>query len=220
LSKSFIAKINASIRKFLWVGIQVENPSNPMAYRSWDDICKPKAQGGLGIRDMELINKSLIIHSAWNVATHKNPFLSNILKAKYYINSTFWIASTTRPRSIFFGLLSCRSSNIYMTTQFYRFMQGILLFGLHHGLTLGPPFMTTYFYLSLIYLCLPLSLICGCREHNRGMRNEDLLSTTFTPHIVQNIITTPVVHSSTQDILRWKPATNGNGTSKAIYTHL
>jgi hypothetical protein len=103
LSKSFIAKINAIIRKFWWAGIQVENPSNPMAYRSWDDICKPKAQGGLGIRDMELINKSLIIHSAWNVATHKNPFLSNILKAKYYTNSTFWIASTTGPRSIFWS---------------------------------------------------------------------------------------------------------------------
>jgi hypothetical protein len=41
---------------------------------SWKDITKPTDQGGLGIRDMELINKSLIINSAWNIVTNKKPY--------------------------------------------------------------------------------------------------------------------------------------------------
>jgi hypothetical protein len=81
-SKTFINKIHSIIRKFWWGGVPAENPTNPLAFRSWDDISKPKAQGGLGIRDMELINKSLLIHTVWNIVTDKNPFLSNILKAK------------------------------------------------------------------------------------------------------------------------------------------
>jgi hypothetical protein len=52
---------------------------------------------------MELINKSLLIQSAWNVATNKNPFLSVILKAKYYPNNTFWTAPTTGPRSVYWS---------------------------------------------------------------------------------------------------------------------
>jgi hypothetical protein len=102
-SKTFIHKINSIIRNFWWASVQAENPTNPIAFRSWDDICKPKNQGGLGIRDMELINKSLLINTTWNVITDKNPFLSNILKAKYYPNSSFWTATSAGPRSVFWS---------------------------------------------------------------------------------------------------------------------
>jgi hypothetical protein len=50
---------------------------------------------------METINKNLIIHSAWNIANNKNIFLSDILKAKYFPNASFWNASDQGPRSIF-----------------------------------------------------------------------------------------------------------------------
>jgi hypothetical protein len=102
-SKTFIAKINAVIRKFWWTGIQDENPTNPIPCRSWDDICKPTTQGGLGIRDMKLINRSLLIHTTWNIINNVNPFLSNVLKAKYYPASTFWTANSTGPRSVFWS---------------------------------------------------------------------------------------------------------------------
>jgi hypothetical protein len=36
--------------------------------------------------------------------------------------------------------------------------------------------------------------------------NQDLLSTTFSQHAVQQIINTPIVQSPENDILRWKPA--------------
>jgi hypothetical protein len=81
-SKTFIEKINTIIRRFWWTGVQEDQQTSPIAYRSWNDICKPREQGGLGIRDMELINTSLLIHSAWNVATNKNPLLTATLKAK------------------------------------------------------------------------------------------------------------------------------------------
>jgi hypothetical protein len=102
-SKTFIEKINTIIKRFWWTGIQEEQATSPIAYWSWDDICKSKEDGGLGIRDIELINKSLILHSAWNVATNKNPLLTTILKAKYYPNNSFWTTPTTGPRSIYWS---------------------------------------------------------------------------------------------------------------------
>ena len=56
-SKPFVEKINAIIRKFWWAGIQDDSPSNPIAFRSWDDICQSKENGGLGIRDLYIVNK-------------------------------------------------------------------------------------------------------------------------------------------------------------------
>lgn len=103
-SKSFVQQITAIIRKFWWLGVQEENTTSPIAYRSWDDICQSKDNGGLSIRDLEAVNRSLIIHAAYNIANNKNPFLSSVL-SKYYPNSSFWTASSSGTRSIFWSSL-------------------------------------------------------------------------------------------------------------------
>jgi len=46
-SKTFVGKITAIIRKFWWTRVQEDNPTSPIAYRSWDDICQPKENGVL-----------------------------------------------------------------------------------------------------------------------------------------------------------------------------
>jgi hypothetical protein len=56
---------------------------------------------------MELINKSLIIPTAWNVITKKNPILSNAIKAKYYQTLPFGLVLPL-DLGLFFGLLFCR----------------------------------------------------------------------------------------------------------------
>ena len=80
--------------------MQEDNTTNPIAFRSWEDICQPKENGGLGIRDLYTVNKSLITQASWNIVTNKNSFLTSILKAKYFPNSAFWTATTTGPRSM------------------------------------------------------------------------------------------------------------------------
>jgi len=63
-SKNFLAKITTIIRTFWWHGIQKEDYKKHIHYRSWDAICKPKKEGVLGIRKLELVNKGMIINSA------------------------------------------------------------------------------------------------------------------------------------------------------------
>lgn len=105
-SKTFISKITSIIRKFWWAGVQDENSTSFFHFRSWDDICKSKDNGGLGIRDIQKVNHSLIINAAWNIATGKNNFLSSILKAKYYPNTSFWNASNSPTKSIFWSSIT------------------------------------------------------------------------------------------------------------------
>ena len=41
-SKTFIAKINTILKRFWWAGVQEEQDTSPIAFRSWEDICKSK----------------------------------------------------------------------------------------------------------------------------------------------------------------------------------
>jgi hypothetical protein len=102
-SKNLIERITAIIRKFWWAGVQEDNPTSPIVFRSWEDICQSKENGGLGIRDLYTVNRSLIIHAAYNIATNKNPFLTSVLKAKYFHNSSFWTTNNSGPRSTFWS---------------------------------------------------------------------------------------------------------------------
>jgi hypothetical protein len=104
-SNTFIQKINSVLRCFWWAGVQDDDPTNPIAHRSWDDIYQSKENGGLGNRDLHTVNKSLLIHTAYNVANSKNKFLSAVLKAKYYPYSSFWTAKSIGTKSIFWSSL-------------------------------------------------------------------------------------------------------------------
>jgi len=104
-SKTFIEKIISVIRRFWWAGVQQDDPSKPIAYRSWDDICQSKDNGGLGIRDLYIINKSLVIHTAYNIANSKDHFLSVVLKSKYYPHNSFWQPTSNSSKSVFWSSL-------------------------------------------------------------------------------------------------------------------
>ncbi|WVZ91080.1 hypothetical protein U9M48_037298 [Paspalum notatum var. saurae] len=86
---NFLHKLDSIMRNFWWTGIQEENSTHPIAFRAWEDVCKPKILGGLGLKKMALVNKSLVLHSAWMVINGKDPFLTNILKSKYFHNTSF-----------------------------------------------------------------------------------------------------------------------------------
>jgi hypothetical protein len=184
-SKTFIEKINTIIRRFWWAGVQEDNHTSPIAYRSWDDMCKSTKDGGLGIRDMQLINKSLMIQSAWNVATNKNPFLSSILKAKYYLNKTFWTAPTARPRSIYWSSVLRVKHHLHSNATLQIHAGNFSIW--------SSPWANIWNDIH-DHLLLPVtnsplpSTISDLWLQETKQWNQQLLSTTFTPEAVQAII--------------------------------
>ena len=61
--KEFLEKITAMIRNFWWKGNQNEGMTKPICYRAWEDICQSKKLGGLGIKNISIVNKSLVTHT-------------------------------------------------------------------------------------------------------------------------------------------------------------
>jgi hypothetical protein len=100
-TKKFLAKITTIIRIFWWHGVQDNQHKKSINYKSWDAICKPKKEGGLGIRDLKLVNKGMLISTAWRFVHKPDLVVAKIIKAKYYPTASFWTVATYTPKSTF-----------------------------------------------------------------------------------------------------------------------
>ncbi|KAK4384063.1 putative ribonuclease H protein [Sesamum angolense] len=63
LPKGVIREVEKRMRNFLWKG----NSTVGYPKVAWSSVCRPKEEGGLGIRDILALNKALMCRHLWNV---------------------------------------------------------------------------------------------------------------------------------------------------------
>jgi hypothetical protein len=68
-------------RDFLWGGV---NGNKKLSWVKWKVVCREKKKGGLGVRDLEVVNKSLLLKWRWRLVNDEGPSLwKEVLAAKY-----------------------------------------------------------------------------------------------------------------------------------------
>lgn len=60
-----------------------------MCWVAWDKFTKPKAGGGLGLKDIQLFNQALLAKQAWRILTNPECLLARVLLGKYCHNKSF-----------------------------------------------------------------------------------------------------------------------------------
>nr|GEX31322.1 RNA-directed DNA polymerase, eukaryota, reverse transcriptase zinc-binding domain protein [Tanacetum cinerariifolium] len=68
LPKIVINDIEKLFKKFLWNN---GDSGKGRAKVAWLDVCKPKDQGGLGFKSLEMWNKTLLVKHLWNIVANK-----------------------------------------------------------------------------------------------------------------------------------------------------
>ncbi|KAL0278008.1 UNVERIFIED_CONTAM: hypothetical protein Sradi_7304600 [Sesamum radiatum] len=63
LPKGVLKLLEQKMRAFLWHG----SSGSGNAKVAWDQLCKPKAEGGLGIRSLIITNQALILKQLWRI---------------------------------------------------------------------------------------------------------------------------------------------------------
>jgi len=216
-SKKFIEKITSIMRKFWWSSIQDENDSVGFSFRSWKDICRPKNEGGLGIRDLFTVNKSLLLNAAWKIATGKNQFLSDILKAKYYPNSSFWLAGNHSTKSAFWASITSIKNTLVNNC----------VIQVHKGNSSiwSTPWCDIwneiYNHLNLPVTInnLPSRIADLWDSHNLSW-NNDIINLIFDRQAAISINKVKHVPSNENDRIIWKPANNGYCSAKNAFRYL
>jgi hypothetical protein len=78
--KSTLNLIRSIQRCFLWQGTQ---DSHKWALVKWDDLCKPKHSGGLGLRDPYILNNVMGAKIWWRWLTHPTDLWAKLWRHKY-----------------------------------------------------------------------------------------------------------------------------------------
>ena len=71
LPKAVLQRIDSMLSSFPWYG---EIKSHYGAKVKWEDVCKPKTNGGLGVQSIANWNKCLILKFIWNICQKNDTF--------------------------------------------------------------------------------------------------------------------------------------------------
>ena len=60
-----------------------------MTWISWDKLCTPKSQGGMGFKQLKQFNLALLAKQEWWLQMGGESLLYRVFKAKYFPNCDF-----------------------------------------------------------------------------------------------------------------------------------
>jgi hypothetical protein len=75
-------QLDRAFRNFWW-GFPKDKARN-LSLKSWESLCLPKDQGGLGFRLMKEVNLSLISKLGWKLLSNHDCLWVSLFKAKYF----------------------------------------------------------------------------------------------------------------------------------------
>jgi len=109
IPKAICAKLDARIRRFWW-GAKEEN-ARLLCLKAWDNLCVPKACGGLWLRQMSSMNKEIIAKWGWDLLMGKNSQCLLFLQGKYLRAENFRSMEAKPPDSSFWkAIIESRDS--------------------------------------------------------------------------------------------------------------
>ncbi|GKD65820.1 RNA-directed DNA polymerase, eukaryota, reverse transcriptase zinc-binding domain protein, partial [Tanacetum coccineum] len=90
LPKNVIYEINKLLKGFLWCQGEM---SKGKAKISWKSICRPKEQGGLGIKNLQVWNEVLLIKQLWNVIAKKDTLWVKWVNSENLKGKSIWVVT-------------------------------------------------------------------------------------------------------------------------------
>jgi len=81
--KSVLTTIKTLQRYFIWKGL---NSGKKIALVSWEKLCRPKEQGGLGLQDPLMMNKVLSAKIWWRWLKNPKDLSARLSRKKYTPN--------------------------------------------------------------------------------------------------------------------------------------
>lgn len=178
------------------------------------EICKSKKEGGLGIRNLEAMNKAILLNVAWRIVTSQDSITSRILKSKYSPFTSFWKAPTNTPKSAFWtSILKVREPlTNAVTIQISKGNSSIwsspwcpFWSNIHDHLNIQQPGFN--YPATIKDLWIP----------NTKSWNIQLLSNLFGADNANIIGKIPIAADNNDDTIIWKFTSSGICTSKSAY---
>ena len=60
-----------------------------MVWMKWNKMCEPKANGGMGFRDLKAFNLALLAKQGWRLQQGRNSLFYRVYKNNYFLDKDF-----------------------------------------------------------------------------------------------------------------------------------
>lgn len=100
LPKWVVEELNRLMRAFLWKGSDKCYGGNCLM--SWDKVCRPKINGGLGILHLQTQNKALLMKWLWKLVHQEEGTWSSTFRLIYELNSINDLSDLNQASSSYF----------------------------------------------------------------------------------------------------------------------
>ncbi|KAK9987796.1 hypothetical protein SO802_028035 [Lithocarpus litseifolius] len=210
LPDTLCKELNSLMGKFWWVQ---KDKERKMAWVSWEKLCIPKVEGGLGFRDLKAFNLALLAKQWWRMQKHPNSLVHIVLKAKYFSNSEASEAELGRRpsyawRSIWnAGKVADRGSRWCI--------------GNGDGVRIWKdrwiPSPESFKVTSPVGSHSGLERVSSLIDVEKRGWDVGKVKNTFLPHEAELILSIPISARLPEDSLIWAWTPNGRFTSKSAY---
>jgi hypothetical protein len=115
IPKQICKGITTAISNFWW-GDGADRKR--MHWLAWWKLCVPKAQGGMGFRDIQCFNMAMLAKQVWRLLEEPESLCARVLRAKYFpsgdlLNATMKKGSSFTWQSIWAGLQTFKKGHIW-----------------------------------------------------------------------------------------------------------
>lgn len=97
LPQSVVDRVDSMCRAFLW-GKKSEGRSKPLV--SWQLVCSPRCEGGLGLHNLKIWNRALLCKWIWDFHSKKDSLWVRWVDHFYLRGSTIWDFSSSKQDSV------------------------------------------------------------------------------------------------------------------------
>ena len=101
LPNSLCNVLNLMMRNFWWGQRKKERK---LAWIPWEKMCTPKAEGGMGFKDLKAFNLALLAKQGWRITQNVDSLAHRVIKAKYFPKSNFLEAQLAKNHHTYGGV--------------------------------------------------------------------------------------------------------------------
>ncbi|XP_042964784.1 uncharacterized protein LOC122299013 [Carya illinoinensis] len=201
--KSIIRTFNRYCSNFFW-GLHEGKPKKH--WRAWEGMCCPEKEGGIGLRNLEDIKKSLHMKFSWKLLTEDNLW-SWFFKSKYVKNSHISLLNPSVGTSFWRMVIRCIPEILHLAR--WRVKEGNLSFWCDTWLEEGP---LCNEFSSVVNLSLKIK---ECTLEDGW--NYELLNQLVGPNRVEQILKALGKRKNGADVLVWTPSPDGVFSTKSAW---
>uniref|UniRef100_A0A2N9IE82 Reverse transcriptase domain-containing protein n=1 Tax=Fagus sylvatica TaxID=28930 RepID=A0A2N9IE82_FAGSY len=210
LPTRLIKEIEVLIRRFWW-GQSGEKAK--MHWLSWNTLCKSKANGGIGFRELGSFNEALLAKQVWRLLHNPSSLFYKVFKSKYFPRCSILEAQLVSTSSYAWkSIMSAR--DVIKKGAIWRVGTGsnIQIWGdrwlptPHHHLITSPRLPNS-----------DLSQVAHLIDHQTRLWKRDLITANFLPHDAITIMGIPLSSHHLNDSLIWGGTKDGRYAVRSGY---